>query len=651
MARPQRLSSLPHPAEHSAVPLFGWRRWWLGLFLVAVIAVGFLLRRWHAQESLWIDELHTAWTVSERLEDVAPRAIYGNQTPTYFWLEWLAVQVQGNQEITYRAISLFSGTALLLAVFLLTTQVASGMEEATEEEPPLPWLLGLRFRPFWIGLLATWLTAWDQLLIFLSQEARPYALLQFLVVCQQLTSVAWIIRPTQSRLVAALLLALGCSLLHPTARLLFLPALVGLAWLAIRKPEVGRNAFVAALITLMLSVALQYPTLLRAFSHREDWQTFIEKPTLVDLLQLFPGVQLALFPLTYLIVERLRRTKKAATTSYRHITASALLAHIIAWLVVPVVLTWILTTTDIARLWMPRYVAGCIPAVSILLAITICLLPGRWLPVLGGLGLALAVPLLNVNGPARQILAGTWESERGEDWRGALERLRLLRSGKSADMPVFVDSGLMETRIVAESTSSEMDRTYALLPVLGPYLPGDRHNLFPLPYGKPGTIPAYAWSKVRQSPRVFLLTRASPNRGTAIVSQFVTPWKATHPQLKVYRHFSSRGVQLYRVDMGKAASPKSSASSEISAAPVIRPGNSPQVVLRNRLPRLPWGGYPKEGLAMGGSPYSGEHQRCLAARIPTETTRGGPCLWAVRPDLWSLAWATVRCCLSHVLKR
>src|SRR5688572_19813575 len=103
------------PASDDASP----RPRWSLAALTAILALGAMLRWGPVRESLWIDELHTAWCVSGSLADVAPRAMAGNQSPVFFWIEWLLTSLFGHNELTFRLPSLIAGSLLPLALFLL----------------------------------------------------------------------------------------------------------------------------------------------------------------------------------------------------------------------------------------------------------------------------------------------------------------------------------------------------------------------------------------------------------------------------------------------------------------------------------------------------------------------------------------------------
>ena len=49
--------------------------------LLAIVSVGTAARLWQISESLWLDELHTSWVVSDTFDAIPRRAGIGNQCP------------------------------------------------------------------------------------------------------------------------------------------------------------------------------------------------------------------------------------------------------------------------------------------------------------------------------------------------------------------------------------------------------------------------------------------------------------------------------------------------------------------------------------------------------------------------------------------
>jgi len=88
------------------------RNFYLVTALIGAIALSI---RWTIAEgdSLWLDELHTAWAVDGHLPKVAGRAADGNQNPLFFWLTWIVAQLFGRGHLALRLISVVAGTAVV----------------------------------------------------------------------------------------------------------------------------------------------------------------------------------------------------------------------------------------------------------------------------------------------------------------------------------------------------------------------------------------------------------------------------------------------------------------------------------------------------------------------------------------------------------
>src|SRR5262245_48993574 len=144
-----------------------------GATLVCAI-VAAALRWMPIHESLWVDELHTAWCAAGSLDEVASRAAMGNQSPLFAWIEWLLVRLVGPSELSLRLPSLLAGSLLPLAVYWLSA----------------------RWSTSGVGLVAAALITVDPLAIFYATEARPYALVQLLAVTHMATAAELVYRPT-----------------------------------------------------------------------------------------------------------------------------------------------------------------------------------------------------------------------------------------------------------------------------------------------------------------------------------------------------------------------------------------------------------------------------------------------------------------------
>src|SRR5438309_3261742 len=92
---------------------------WPLIAAAGLVVLAATLRLTNIRESLWLDELHTAWCAVGPLQEVAQRAAIGNQSPLFFWWEWLIVQVLGPSELSLRLTSFAAGSLLPLAVYFL----------------------------------------------------------------------------------------------------------------------------------------------------------------------------------------------------------------------------------------------------------------------------------------------------------------------------------------------------------------------------------------------------------------------------------------------------------------------------------------------------------------------------------------------------
>lgn len=129
--------------------------------LIALVAMIALSIRYTIAtgDSLWLDELHTAWTVGDGLPQVAGRAADGNQNPLFFWLTWIFTQVLGKHELSLRLASILAGTGLVAGAGWLAWRGSKSV----------------------LGVLVTCLiAALDWRFVFYGTEARPYALMQLL---------------------------------------------------------------------------------------------------------------------------------------------------------------------------------------------------------------------------------------------------------------------------------------------------------------------------------------------------------------------------------------------------------------------------------------------------------------------------------------
>ena len=136
-------------------------RWSPRLALGAVLVLGAGLRLWQAGESLWIDELHTAWCAGRLERSCSTGLRSATSRPSFSGCSGCWCGCWGRANTPFRLPSLLAGSLLPLALYWMTARWTQSR---------------------WLGVLAAALVAVDRVQIFFATEARPYALIELVAV-------------------------------------------------------------------------------------------------------------------------------------------------------------------------------------------------------------------------------------------------------------------------------------------------------------------------------------------------------------------------------------------------------------------------------------------------------------------------------------
>ncbi len=128
--------------------------------LIVAVAVAAGLRLWGlGSQSLWFDEFSTREATTGSLLDVAHHiARREGIAPPYFFLMWAWAHVFGHGALALRSVSVLAGVATVLVAYALAGALGCNRRAAR---------------------LAALLVALNPMLVWYSQEARPYSLLAF----------------------------------------------------------------------------------------------------------------------------------------------------------------------------------------------------------------------------------------------------------------------------------------------------------------------------------------------------------------------------------------------------------------------------------------------------------------------------------------
>jgi hypothetical protein len=464
---------------------------------VALVIVAASLRLVQSNESLWIDELHTAWTVDAGLSRILSRAGQGNYSPLYFLLPWLSTRVFGMHEWSLRLPSLLAGIVLVPVCFVIARQ----------------W-----FRSRAIACLAAVLVTLDPHLLFYSLDARPYAIVQLGAVLHiWLLSRLLQARRSVGEQTAYCLLGIALVYMHYTSALLLVAEFTfSLIWLVISH---DRQVFHRTSIchAVMASGCLPSVFAVRTIAARRGlWNQFV--PQQNNLLEIFPlstYLYAAAGAMAAIATVRLlwRKTPildygKSNDLCTGH-KFHALMLLLVCWLFVPLIIAWQTTRIDLARLFFRRYLMFSYCAMILLTCGLGVLCPSRRARLTFAL-LVAAVTGYSL-GPWRQFQQdGRVVRHSHEDWRGAVAAVNRDAGNKDAGrtQPIFVRAGLIEESLLSSSADVEASRDYLLLPVSSLYkIKGSSELLYPLTANPDIKLPQNLLEQVQAGGGCWLVVR------------------------------------------------------------------------------------------------------------------------------------------------
>lgn len=439
------------------------------------------------RESLWLDELHTAWVVDGDLREIPARAAIGNQSPLYFLLPWLTTRLIGLNEAALRLPSLVAGLAVIVAIYALVWRMTASHAGA---------------------LLAAWLAAIEPNFLYYSLEARPYAWVQLIGVLQVLAF--WQLvggdsvgdRPALRWRMALVALSIALFYLHYTAALLIAAEITYFALAQFFFRDAARYSTRQALGDFALFALCCLPALwhLQAIAgRREAWWKFVpHDPSPWSLLSIFTlGISIGLPLAAVVAMHAVRRTQTALAKD--KLTVKPLIFGAV-WLFVPLLAAYAATTLDVAPLWMRRYVIVSAAAPLVIAGVLCSAAPAKLLRL--ALALVVAAAAMWSHGPQRQWTRdGRWIARSTQDWRAAVAEID--RNVDTDNWPALVRSGLIEVEADKLAASDSL-RAYALLPVASMYRV-DRTQM-PLAFSQPTRLATSDTQQLAQSSGFWLIT-------------------------------------------------------------------------------------------------------------------------------------------------
>ncbi len=499
--------------------------------LIAIVAVALSVRLFALDHSLWLDELHTSWTVDGAWSDVAPRARTGNQGLPYFYGMRAIVQAFGLSEPVLRLPSVVAGTLVVLAVFSLVRR------------------LGGSFAAAWSAAIVV---ALDRELIFYSQDARPYAVLHLAAVLQVTAFVCVLRKPTHTRRGICIALSLFICHLHYTAGLLLVGeglCLCAARLLANRQrcplPYQPHTAVVDAVILLVLLLPL-IPHALDIAARRDNWEIFISRPELWSPLLIFPWLTWFVIPLSVaLAVELTARQSRKPDFASRPTAPARGVGVLLGIIAATLTVAWLLAAGDIARLFYPRYLGALIPLAIAAAGLFGDLFAARRARLAYYLALIVAAAWSSQGAARCYADTGTFGHHERGDWRSAVHEI--LATDADARRPVFVRSGLIE----CDSTENHASPAgFCTMPVNNIYdLAEGGRRVESLKTSQPERLPPTQRALLVETGGGWFIIRGSGDYSRQIAAQLAESLIRTHTvRVDHEQTFTGRpGVSIFRL--------------------------------------------------------------------------------------------------------
>ena len=411
------------------------------LLVVLTIFATIPLWLFPARASLWLDETMTYWVISKGIGEAVSRALFwSGESPFYYVIAWLAKTISNSNGFVMRAPSLL---AMGIAAYLV-------------------YRIGERLVDREAGLLAALFFVCSEEVAFAAVDARPYAL----AMVTLLAAVVFLLKWLESGRLRDAAGYVVLSALTIYAHYIFSAGLLISALYALLRVRRGcwvryRGLFGAWAFTALL-VAPAVPNFLYFYRTR-SMHLFAGTPSIFDLLQSIAPLPITAILIGAGLVLYFHKVRLEAATDVSRST----ILFFIGWAFLLPVLYFLVSVLTETKIFVPRYFLSTAPGVALLAGWVVRRIgsepPRR--------NVAFSLVIVSVFSAA---LGGFWHG--GEDWRGAMAKVRDVAKGKQ--MPVLVCTGFVEGGNPARLTDPVVREAYlaplALYPAAG--------KVIPLPY-------------------------------------------------------------------------------------------------------------------------------------------------------------------------
>ncbi len=461
---------------------------------IAALIVGSLVK---VNDSLWLDELITAWIVRDSFEDLVFRAItFQGQSPFYFFFPWAAGQVFGFHEWSLRLPSIIFNLCTVVFFYGFLRRLRDS-----------------NFAACGAGALAAMLSATPTF-----YEARPYALGVCCFVLSLNLLIRWALSGRRSEMLGFVVTMMGTFYAHYLFAIAF--PLYGIVLIYLRRQlrlSCG-HLFVAASTSLVLALPAVWQLYL--LTGKARLYSYSGPPTFDNwvLYAFRDQSSLVLFIVTVLLYFFVRNRRQQDLRKYE----APLLLGLILWFYPGVAVAVVSFGTGIP-IFLHRYFIYGVIGEGIVQAVLLTCTGSNWQRMAVFIGLTIFSMMPNLTG-----------SYRHEDWKGAVATIP---SSVADSSVVLLWPGLCEARDISWIRSSEK-RDYLLSPLS--FYPV-RYPALPIPYYPEHFAAADIFSEKElsafaQARRIYIIApefRLFPPELTEVHSRKKIPWIDPHTIFEV----------------------------------------------------------------------------------------------------------------------
>jgi len=456
----------------------------VGLFLLSLS-----LRIPASTGSFWVDELHTAWTISGSFSEVSTRAAAGNQQSIYFQFLWLWAKTGGDGELVLRATSVIAVSLSCSLLFLFVSRGLGqrGLGQRGHLWQPQTSRLG--------GTAAGLLLAVDGHSIYFGTELRPYAIVILLstIACG---CYARLWRRTSDAGRGAVEWV-GLFLCIGTAAVCQITSLAVLGWLPLfllarwvyrdgaRSLTPKPVDFAIVVLFVLVGWSIVSADTASTWRERGLWSSFASANSLRQLWILWPWKWIVVCPFSFLLVaflvDRYMRphhpghaAEQEVRTRYRD--SESLVLSLLLVVLLSTLLIWCVAYFEIVALWHRRYLVATLPmlcwcfgAASGTASETL-FRRQEVARIVGCLIVAGLIAMTMIDqGTVARLTKGYWPVSRREDWRAAIAFVNEIDMGKD-EIEVCLDPGLIEQQTIETPRRTIEQGEYLRYAIDGPYL-------------------------------------------------------------------------------------------------------------------------------------------------------------------------------------